>query len=63
MTSGKHISPPCNVLAHASVIDYRGLNEFIEQSNYGLSNITDFLDSLGGAQGKRIRYYTTLVCV
>ena len=51
------------VTSHRLAIDYRGLNKSIKQSNYGLPNITDFLDSLGGAQGRRIRYYTTLDCV
>ena len=48
---------------HRLVIDYRQLNGQIKASHLGLPQLHDFLDTLGGTQSRRIKYFTTLDCV
>ena len=45
------------------VIDYRKINDQVKKSHLGPISIHDFFDTLGGTQGRRIKYFTTLDCV
>ena len=51
------------VTQYRMVCDLRGVNACIRQSHYPLPVIADFLDSLGGTNGRKIKYFTTLDCV
>ena len=48
---------------HRLVIDYRQVNNQIKAAHLGPPQLHDFLDTLGGTQGRRIKYFTTLDCI
>ena len=48
---------------HRLVIDYRQVNNQIKAAHLGPPQLHDFLDTLGGTQGRRFKYFTTLDCV
>ena len=48
---------------HRLVIDYRQVNNQKKAAHLGPPQFHDFLDTLGGTQGRRIKYFTTLDCV
>ena len=48
---------------HRLVIDYRQVNNQIKAAHLGPPQLHDFLDTLGGTQGRHIKYFTTLDCV
>ena len=45
------------------MIDYRQVNNQIKAAHLGPPQLHDFLDTLGGTQGRHIKYFTTLDCV